>query len=73
MAEVLFLGMSQSAPYFSHTCNYSYRGKRVQDNLCKTRPPKKTTKAYHTVQKACNFHIQLIDQCRLMITDGDYR
>lgn len=39
MAEVLFLGMSQSAPYFSHTCNYSYRGKRVQDNLCKTRPP----------------------------------
>lgn len=41
MAEVLFLGMSQSAPYFSHTCNYSYRGKRVQDNLCKTRPPKK--------------------------------
>lgn len=38
MAEVLFLGMSQSAPYFSHTCNYSYRGKRVQDNLCKTRP-----------------------------------
>lgn len=72
MTEVLF----QSAPYFSHTCNYSYRGKRVQDNICKTRPPppkKKTTKAYHTVQKACNFHIQLIDQCRLMITDGDYR
>lgn len=54
MAEVLFLGLtqskpyrlqnelyrSQSAPYFSHTCNYSYRGKRVQDNLCKTRPQK---------------------------------
>lgn len=41
MTEVLFLGMSQSAPYFSHTCNYSYRGKRVQDNLCKTPPPPK--------------------------------
>lgn len=45
MAEVLFLGMSQSAPYFSHTCNYSHRGKRVQDNLCKTRPPKKDHKS----------------------------
>lgn len=48
MAEVLFLGMSQSAPYFSHTCNHSYRGKRGQDNLCKTRPPKRPKK--HTVQ-----------------------
>lgn len=50
MAEVLFLGMSQSAPYFSHTCNYSYRGKRGQDNLCKTRPPKSVPHRTKSVQ-----------------------